>query len=79
MATTQGATISEAHLKKVRKARIPVADPVDFCLNPCTVKAIDEFRHHEPDMPTMSGAAERLIEMGLEAAAKRKPKPEPKK
>jgi hypothetical protein len=52
---------------------------IHFWLSPCTVKAIEEFQRHEPDMPTLLGALEKLVEMGLEAAAKRKPKPEPKK
>jgi hypothetical protein len=74
------AVISGAHLKKVRDVKRQVAvDDVHFQLSPCTVNAIDEWRRREPDMLTPTGALERLVEMGLEAAAKRKPKPEPKK
>jgi hypothetical protein len=64
-----------AHGEVEPKTKSVAADHVDFWLSPCTVKAIDEWRLREPDLPTPSGALERLVELGLEAAAKRKPKP----
>ncbi len=36
---------------------------------------IDAWRRHQPDMPNLSEAIRRLVELGLEAAAKSKSKP----
>jgi hypothetical protein len=52
---------------------------VELRLSPSQIAAIDEWRRHMPDLPPRAGAAVRLIELGLEAAAKKKAKPEPKK
>jgi hypothetical protein len=52
---------------------------VEIRLNAALVAAVDEWRRHQPDLPPRAEAVVRLVEMSLEAAAKRKPKPEPKK
>jgi hypothetical protein len=52
---------------------------VEIRLRPALMAAIDEWRRHHPDLPPRADAVVRLVEMGLEAAAKRKPKPEAKK
>jgi hypothetical protein len=41
--------------------------------------AVDEWRRHQPGVPPRATAIKRLVEMGLEASSKRKPKLEPKK
>jgi hypothetical protein len=52
---------------------------VEIRLNAALVAAIDDWRRHQPDLPPRAEAVVRLVEMSLEASAKRKPKPEPKK
>ena len=43
------------------------------------VEAIDAWRRHLPDLPPRAEAIIRLVEIGLEAEAKRKAKPGSKK
>jgi hypothetical protein len=52
---------------------------VEIRLNAALVAAVDEWRRRQPDLPPRAEAVVRLVEMSLETAAKRKPKPEPKK
>jgi hypothetical protein len=52
---------------------------VEIRLSPSLVAAIDEWRRQVSDLPPRAEAVVRLIEIGLEAKAKRKAKPEPKK
>jgi hypothetical protein len=47
--------------------------------NPELIAAVDEWRRHLPDIPARAEAILRLVEIGLDTAAKRKAKPEPKK
>jgi hypothetical protein len=49
--------------------KIAMIAPVDW------LKRIDAWRRHQPDMPNLSEAIRRLVELGLEASAKgKKPK-----
>ena len=53
--------------EKVRRLALIV--PVDL------IKKVNAWRSREPDVPNLSAALRRLVEMGLEAAAKgRKPR-----
>jgi hypothetical protein len=46
---------------------------------PELIEVIDEWRRHQPDLPPRAEAILRLVEIGLEAAAKKKTRAEPKK
>jgi len=49
--------------------RLNLIAPVDW------LKRIDAWRRHQPNLPTRSEAIRRLVELGLDAAAKQaKPK-----
>jgi hypothetical protein len=48
-------------------------------ISPELLAAIDAWAKAQPDTPPRARAVKRLIAMSLEASAKRKPKPEPKK
>jgi hypothetical protein len=52
---------------------------VEIRLNAALVAAVDEWRRQQPDLPPRAEAVVRLMEMSLEAPAKKKPKPETKK
>ncbi|MGB6177208.1 MAG: hypothetical protein WBF43_12930 [Methylocella sp.] len=43
------------------------------------ITAIDEWRRRQPDLPPRAEAILRLVEIGLETAAKRKARTDPKK
>lgn len=52
---------------------------VEIRLSPEHLAAIDEWRRYLPDLPPRAEGIVRLLEIGLEAAAKKKAKPAPKK
>jgi hypothetical protein len=51
--------------------RIALIAPLDW------IKKIDNWRRHQPDVPGLSEAIRRLVELGLEAASKGEKKPKP--
>jgi hypothetical protein len=52
---------------------------VEVRLDPAQIAAVDDWRRHQPNIPPRAVAVVQLMEIGLEAAAKRKPKPESRK
>src|ERR1700730_16894674 len=51
----------------------------EFKLTPAQIAAVEDWRRHQPNIPPRAVAVVQLMELGLEAAGKRKPKPEAKK
>jgi hypothetical protein len=54
------------------------AKRVEIRLGPGLLADIDAWRRDVPDIPPRAEAIVRLVELGLEAAAKKKAKPAPK-
>ncbi len=52
---------------------------VEIRLSPSLITTIDEWRRQVSDLPPRAEAVVRLVEIGLEAAAKKKAKPVAKK
>jgi hypothetical protein len=58
-----------------------MAEPLDrrvqIVISTAQVRAIDEWRRRQPDLPSRSAAIRRLIEMGLTVESSSKPKGRP--
>jgi hypothetical protein len=52
---------------------------IEVRLSPSQIAAVEEWRRHQPEIPPRAVAIVQLMEIGIEASAKRKPKPGPKK
>jgi hypothetical protein len=52
---------------------------VEIRLHARHIAAVDTWRRYQPDLPPRAVAVVRLMELGLEVAPKKKPKPEVKK
>jgi len=52
---------------------------VEIRPSPEMIAAVDEWRRHLPDLPPRAEAILRLVQIGLETAAKRKARQEAKK
>jgi len=52
---------------------------VEIRPSPELIAAIDAWRSHQPGLPPRATAITKLVEIGLDAVAKKKAKPEPEK
>jgi hypothetical protein len=52
---------------------------IEIRLSASQIAAVEDWRRHQQEIPPRAVAIVQLMEAGLEAARKRKPKPEPKK
>jgi hypothetical protein len=52
---------------------------IEVRLSPSQIAAVEDWRRHQPEIPPRAVAIVQLMEAGLAAAGRRKPKPEPKK
>ena len=52
---------------------------VEIRLGPAQIAAVEDWRRHQPNIPPRAVAIVQLMEIGIEASTKRKPKPEAKK
>jgi hypothetical protein len=52
---------------------------VEIRLDPAQIAAVEDWRRRQPNIPPRAVAIVQLMEIGIEASGKRKPKPETKK